>query len=68
MDHLTQRDIELIVEALQMAAARHESMGHVTTGRFRWRHDEHARRMRQLQARLGRHAGTVHVIEWERAK
>jgi hypothetical protein len=46
------QEIELMAEALAMAASRHESMGHVTQGRFRFEHDEKARRMRELRARL----------------
>jgi hypothetical protein len=42
----------LIVEALAMAASRHESMGNATKGRFRYQHDDKARRMRQLRRRL----------------
>jgi hypothetical protein len=34
----TKQEIELMVEALAMAASRHESMGHVTQGRFRYQH------------------------------
>lgn len=69
IDHLTERDIDLIIEALAMAAARHESMGHATAGRFRWRHDEQARLMRTLRRRLSDQAvGTIHVIAWEKAQ
>jgi hypothetical protein len=46
------QEIELMIEALSMAASRHESMGHVTQGRFRFEHDEKASRMRELRARL----------------
>jgi hypothetical protein len=45
-------EIDLLAEALEMAASRHESMGHVTRGRFRYEHDEKANRMRALRVRL----------------
>ena len=50
--NLARNQIDLLVEALAMAASRHESMGHVTQGRFRWEHDDKARRMRELRNRL----------------
>ena len=49
---LSTRDLELLVEALAMAAARHESMGHVTKDRFRFKHDDKAERMRELRRAL----------------
>jgi hypothetical protein len=45
-------DIELVAEALAMAASRHESYGHVTKGRFRMEHDAKAQRMRKLRTEL----------------
>jgi hypothetical protein len=49
---LSPRDVELITEALQRAASRHEAMGNDTKGRFRWAHDDKAERMRKLRREL----------------
>jgi len=51
-ERLGVRDTELIIEALAIAASRPESMGHVTSGRARYLHDEKARRMRDIRQRL----------------
>jgi hypothetical protein len=52
MTELSEREIKLIIEALAMAAARHEAQGHVTAGRFRRHHDDQAWAMRALRSRL----------------
>lgn len=52
MTEFSVREIALLIEALTMAASRHESMGHVTATRFRWMHDDKASRMRDLRTRL----------------
>lgn len=52
MIEFEKRDLAIIAEALAMAASRHESMGHVTNGRFRREHDDKARRMRELREQL----------------
>jgi hypothetical protein len=49
-------DVGVLIEALQMAANRHESMSRVTTGRFMHRHDVTAQRMRELRERLATEA------------
>jgi hypothetical protein len=50
--NLDVKEIELVTEALALAASRHESQGHVTKGSFRYEHDETARKMRELRIRL----------------
>jgi hypothetical protein len=52
--NFTIAEIGLLLEALAMAASRHESQGHVTKGSFRAEHDEKARLMRELRERLGK--------------
>jgi hypothetical protein len=49
---LTRDDVLLLADALLKAASRHESQGHVTKGRFRYEHDDRARKMRTLRTRL----------------
>lgn len=54
MIEFTTEELLLIMEALSMAASRHESQGHVTRGAFRAEHDDKAAKMRRLRQRLTR--------------
>jgi hypothetical protein len=45
-------DVHLIIEALKMAASRHESQSRATEGRAMAAHDKTAANMRRLRVKL----------------
>lgn len=49
---MTPYECALVIEALAMAASRHEAMGRTVRGFFMRKHDEKAAAMRILRARL----------------
>lgn len=49
---MTPSECDLVIEALAIAASRHEAQARVTRGYFMRQHDEKAAAMRALRARL----------------